>query len=392
MQLLTAGTVLPGPADERITDGAVLLDGDTIVAVGSRAAVEPHVAADVRRREFGPKAAIVPGLINAHVHLAFDASPTWLANLQALDDQQLLVDMAERAQDALRAGVTTVRDLGDRGGMALRLREAIARGDLQGPRLLSAGSPLTLPQGHCWFLGGEVSGQAEIRAQIRRTAEAGADMIKVMASGGQVTPESVPSWESQFSRSELEIIVQEARAAGLAVAAHAHGTESIADSVAAGVSTLEHCSWSTSVGADRRDQVAEEIVDRGIFVCHAVPSPWAPFLDRLGPERTEAAITRVRWMHERGVPLIAGTDAGLTYSEFDLAGGLGYLTELVGIPPAEVLEMATTRCADALGLERVGRLAAGCAADLLIVDGDPHQHLDALQARRRVLRGGQDVA
>ena len=227
MLLLTADTVLPGPEGERIPDGAVLIDGPAILAAGPRAEVERHeAAAGAEHRDF-PGATILPGLINGHAHLVWDASMAMLQHYFDADDQELLLGAAARAQRALRAGVTTLRDLGDRRGLVLRVRDAINGGELTGPRLLGAAAPLTPPKGHCWFFGGEVSGLDEIRAQVRRNASLGADVIKVMASGGETTPESPPSWAEQFTAEELRVVVEEATAAGLPVAAHAHGAQAI---------------------------------------------------------------------------------------------------------------------------------------------------------------------
>lgn len=211
MQLITAATVLPGPAGERIPDGAVLVDGTTVHAVGPRAEVAPLAedaqhAQKIQRADF-PEHTVLPGLLNAHVHLAFDTTADWYANLRDSEDPDLLLGMAGRAQRALAGGVTILRDLGDRNHLAVRLRDAIDAGDLAGPRVLSAGSPITVPDGHCWFLGGEAADERAIRARVAEHAEAGADLVKVMASGGSVTPNSPPMWQSQFGLAELRVLV-----------------------------------------------------------------------------------------------------------------------------------------------------------------------------------------
>jgi imidazolonepropionase-like amidohydrolase len=387
-QLITAGQVLPGPAGERIEDGAVLLDGDTILAVGPRRELEQ---ADIRRRDY-PRHTVLPGLVNCHVHLAFDTSLDPVAALLDTDDVDLMLGMAGRAQQALRCGVTTIRDLGDRGGMAIRLRDAIARGELRGPRIFAAGPPLTIPRGHCWFFGGEVSGEAAIRHQVRHNAAQGADVIKVMASGGHMTPNSPAMWEPQFSTDELRIIVQEAAAVGLPVAAHAHGTESIAAAVEAGVDTVEHCTWMSAegvAGGDRRDDVAKRMAERGIHACLAWSQNWREFIEKVGRERAQRTYGRVRWLDQLGVPLIVGTDAGLPRSMFDgLPTALELYVEL-GFTPDRVLEMATVTSATALGLSgTTGRLAPGMAADLLVVDGDPLADFSALHRLDLVLARG----
>ena len=389
-QLITAGLVLTGPAGQHIDDGAVLIDGDTIIAVGPRAEVEQQVAGTARRRDH-PDSTVPPGLINCHVHLCFDTSTDPVASLWAADDSALLQDMAVRAQQLLHAGVTTARDLGDRGGLTIKLRDAVIRGDTAGPRLVVAGAPLTPPGGHCWFLGGEVDGIGAIRAQVRHNARRGVDVIKVMASGGQLTPDSPAMWESQFSSEQLRVVVEEAAEAGLPVAAHAHGTEAITSAVAAGVTTIEHCTWMGRDSIDRRADVAVDMADRRIYACAASSRNWRTLVEKAGPERAEQIYGRLTWLAELGVPLITGTDAGLPNSVFDDFVGALELYEYLGFTPGRVLEMATVTSAAALGLAgHAGQLRPGYSADLLVVQGDPRAGLGALRNRQLVLARGRD--
>lgn len=151
-----------------------------------------------------------------------------------------MIDHLQRLPDG---GVTTARDLGDRGGLGVDVRDGLETGVIGGPRLLVAGAPLTPPGGHCWLLGGEVDpSPAPLRAAVRARAAQRVDVVKVMASGGQSTAGGAAMWEPQFDRDSLRVIVDEATRRGLPVAAHAHGADSIADAVAAGVTTVEHCS------------------------------------------------------------------------------------------------------------------------------------------------------
>lgn len=392
-QLISADQVLIGPAGQRIVDGAVLVEDETIRAVGPRADLEAQADSNALHHRSAPGGTVLPGLINAHVHLCWDAGFGFLDRYRAADDHEVLLGVAGRAQQALRAGVTTLRDLGDRNGLALRVRDAIDRGDLVGPRVLGSGPPLTPEGGHCWFLGGEVSGPGAIRERVQRNISLGADVIKVMASGGEMTPESAPTWASQFSAEDLTLVVKDAAAEGLPVAAHAHGTRSIAAAVEAGVSTIEHCSWQGEggQGPDLRDDLAREIARHGIAACHAYPPDWRSFEQLVvGEERASAAAERVRWMEQHGIRLIPGTDGGLPTSTFNnYVGALTYYTEKVGFSPERVLELATTEAARALGLRHVGQLVPGYAADLLLVDGDPLEDFGgALREQQLILARG----
>ncbi|MEU6132325.1 amidohydrolase family protein [Saccharopolyspora sp. NPDC047091] len=394
MKLISADRMLPGPAGDCVDDGAVLVDGARIAAVGPREQLRHREHAE---HEHFPGATLLPGLINAHVHLVFDDtapdSATLVERVRTASDDELRAQAAEHARQALRSGVTTLRDCGDRGGITARLRDDIAAGHLPGPRLITTGPPLTVPAGHCWFLGGAAGTDAELREQVRRNARLGVDMIKVMASGGQITPGSAPSWQSQFDRDRLRLVVAEAEHRGLPVAAHAHGTTAIRDAVAAGVHTVEHCSWMTGPGEVHRDAAtAAEMAARGVHACTASSRNWRRIIDSLPPEVADRVYGRLPWLAERGVGLITGTDAGLPSSPFDdLAGALELYVHL-GFTAEHVVEMATTTSAAALGLGEVtGRLAPGLDADLLVVDGDPRTGVAALGAVRAVLARGAAV-
>lgn len=386
---ISVGQLLPGRSGERIADGAVLVDAGQIVAVGTRAEVEPAVPATAARMDF-PGATLLPGLIDCHVHLAFSGGPDTVAAVTESSDDDLLTSMAGRARQLLEIGVTTVRDLGDRGALSVRLRDEIVRGDRRGPRIVAATAPLTAPGGHCWFLGGEVSGEPAIRELVRRNADNGADVIKVMATGGHLTPDGPSMTDSQFTAADLRAVVDEAHRRGLPVAAHSHGTDGIVAAVDAGVDTIEHCTWLTESGFDARPATAREMVAKGISVCPAVAGSWRGYARRFGQEIADALLDRLRWLDEQGVTLVAGTDAGIPGASFD-----GYVDGLhafahAGFTNPRIIELATVRAAHALRLAgTTGQVAPGLAADLLIVDGDPTTDLDALREVRLVLARGR---
>ncbi|MEU6375861.1 amidohydrolase family protein [Streptomyces sp. NPDC046909] len=386
--LITASRVLTG-SGTYLEDGAVLVEGDSIAAVGPRAQLADRADADGKHLAF-PDATVLPGLIDAHVHLAFDGGGDPVATLAESSDEKLLEDMRQRAEQLLSSGVTTVRDLGDRNGLALRLDEEISRGGTPGPRIVSAGTPATPPGGHCHFLGGEVSGVDQVRDLVRRNLAAGAGVIKAMVTGGGLTKDGPKSWQSQFTPEELQALVDEAHKAGAPVAAHAHGADGIAAAVEAGVDTIEHCTWMTADGFDLRQDVLKRIVEEGIAVCPAVSPHWQMLPRFFGEERAAAMFDLVRQMDEAGVKLVAGTDAGVQRAGFDgLVPALSFYAHL-GLPNSKILDMATADAADALGLGgTTGRIAAGFRADLLVIEGDPLEDLDALRAIRGVIAAGR---
>jgi len=382
-EVLTAPVVVTG--DQALTDGAVVVGDTTVEWVGPALEVPARYAAAKQTHYSG--STIMPGLIDSHVHLGFDGGGNPAARMRAETDEQQLVLMLRNARDLIGVGVTTARDLGGRGYLSLVVRDAIAAGLARGPRLVVAAAPITVTGGHCWFMGGEADSEDDLRRLVRTHHKHGADLIKVMSTGGFMTAGSAP-WYAQFTTRQLAVIVEEARRVDKHVAAHAHGIEGIRRAVQAGVTTLEHCSFVTETNERVFDpSLAAQIADQAIFVCPTV-NVNAPYVADL----TGVMVGQhVKPMYEMGVRLIAGTDAGIDNTpHHQYVGGLEYLATL-GIPAEQVLAMATTRAADALGIgASTGRLAPGYEADVIVVDGDPRADISVLGKLRRVIARGRD--
>ena len=382
-EVLTAPRVMTG--DQTVTDGALVIGEDVLDWVGPAGALPAEYAA-LPRTDY-PGSTIMPGLIDSHVHLAFDGGPNPAARMRSETDEQQLVLMLHSARDLLGVGVTTARDLGARAYLDVVVRDAVAAGLARGPRMVVAARPITVTGGHCWFMGGEADSDDELRRMVRTHHKRGADLIKVMSTGGFMTTGSAP-WYAQFTRAQLAVIVEEAGRVDKPVAAHAHGIEGIHRAVEAGVTTLEHCSFVTETNERRFDEpLAARIAERGIFVCPTI-NVNAPYVAEL----TGIVVgEHLKAMHEMGVRLIAGTDAGIDNTpHHQYVGGLEYLVTL-GFRPADVLAMATTEAAAALGVDAItGRLAPGFDADVIVVDGDPSTDIAALGKLQRVIARGRD--
>ena len=383
-EVLTAARVITG--EQTLADGAVAIGARTVEWAGPAAAVPAQYAAWPRTDY--PDSAILPGLIDSHVHLGFDGGPDPVGRMRAETDAQQLVLMLRSARELLGVGVTTARDLGARSGLDVVVRDAITEGMAPGPRMVVANSPVTVTGGHCWFMGGEADSEDDLRRIVRSHHKHGADLIKVMSTGGFMTGGSAP-WYAQFSVAQLAVVVAEAKRLDKAVAAHAHGLEGIRRAVEAGVTTIEHCSFVTETNERRYDErLADQIAERGIFVCPTI-NVNAPYVAEL---TGRAVGENVMKMRDAGVRIIAGTDSGIdNCPHHQYLGGLQSLVNLLGFQPAEVITMATTEAAAALGLGSVtGRLAPGFDADLIVVDGDPEADIAALGRLRRVIARGRD--
>jgi imidazolonepropionase-like amidohydrolase len=389
-RLYTAGTLLTGVGTEAIRPGGVLVRGTSIIAAG---AIPALLATDHSRSaelvDLGAGATIMPGLVDSHVHLGLDGGPRPAERMQGESEAEQVVLMLRNAVSLLAAGVTTARDLGAKSFLDITVRDAVSRGDAPGPRLVVAGRPLTPKGGHCWFMGGECESPQDLREMIHQHHEMGTDLIKVMSTGGFITSGSAP-WSANFSAGELAMVVKEASSLGMRVAAHAHGREGISRAVTAGVATLEHCSFTGRdgmVGSDFDPALADKIAAAEIYVCPTTN------IHSLLPERAEGVARVIAELHQRGVRIIAGTDAGVdncAHGEYQI--GLEALAK-AGLPASEVLAAATARAARALGVDdRTGSITPGRDADLIAVDGDPLADISAL--RRLILvvaRGAEHV-
>ena len=408
LQIVVADRLFDGKASAVAARGYVAIERDRIHDVGPIAALATRYPDSVPRQDF-PGCTIMPGLIDTHVHLTFSASPVPLRQIEADSDFAMLLRAAANARAALQAGVTTIRDLGSRGRVMYELRSAIAAGIVPGPRVLCSGRPITCPCGHLHFLGGVAQGVEAVTALAREIVEEGADIIKIIATGGNMTAGSDPL-NPQYSPEEMTAIVRVAKDAGLPVTVHARGVVGMRASAAAGVDGIEHGRMEVAPGKWQFDDaLAREMADRGIVVaptmaasframqCQAVGKQVGV---RAGAIPTKLRQENARRLRENGVPVVTGTDAGAALARFEEAIHLE-LELLVGAgwSPLEALQAGTLGAARALRLDKdVGSLEPGKLADLVIVRGDPTRAISdarqverVFQAGRCVVGGGQAV-
>jgi imidazolonepropionase-like amidohydrolase len=385
--VLRAGRVFDG---ERARGAATVVIQDGKISGLDTSGALPPAGAEVL--DFGPGACLLPGLIDAHVHLAFDASADVVTSLAACDDGALLEHMAAAAARALGAGVTTVRDLGDRDYLSLKLRQRFGSAAL--PHIVAAGPPITTGGGHCYFLGGEAEGAAALRAAVAERAGRGCDVVKVMVSGGNLTPGSQPH-ESQYGLGALRVVVDAAHRAGLPAAAHVHGARAVADAVAAGFDTLEHVTFFTAGGVDADPALLDQIAASDVVVSVTAGSiPAGPAPPPAIAQRMAAILANHRRMFRAGATMVPGTDAGASPGKPHdvMPYALRALVEQIGMTPLQALRAATTIAASAIGLgESKGRIAAGADADVLVIRGNPLADIGSITNVQAVFRAGVKV-
>jgi imidazolonepropionase-like amidohydrolase len=396
--LFKNATLIDGTGRKPMERAMLVVEDQHIVFAGrpegwKEAQGTPHQEVDLTGKY------ILPGLIDCHVHIACECFPDSVLN--GPWGWTSLV-MLRHAQNTLAAGITTIRDVGGRHHLEFSLRKAVEAGMFAAPRMSLAGKLLSITStGNEWYEGmyREADGVDEVRKAAREQLKAGADLIKVLATGAVLAPGEKPG-AAQFEMEEIRAAVVEAAKVGKIVAAHAHGIEGIRNAVEAGARTIEH---GTYLNQDPR--VMERMAKEGIFLVPTLKAgfdiiegdkPGIPdWIMEKSKETQEDAMLSLRRAHEMGVPIAMGTDAATPYNfHGENALELEYMSQ-AGLSAMDCIVASTQNAARALGWEnRLGTLEAGKLADLIIVGQDPLKDLKSLANRnniQHVMQGGKFV-
>ncbi len=401
--VIKADRLVDGTGAEPLADPYVVVDGDKIVGVYQGEVPAGIVPAGTETLDYSG-CTLLPGLIDAHVHLNLPGDGTSFEETILEDDGVLVASAANAARIALEAGITTVRDTGARRSTTFNLRRALRLGYGKGPRMLLVGQPVTITGGHTWYLGGEADGVDGVRLKVRELCKLGADWIKVMGSGGGTL--NTISHKPSYSRAELMAIADEAHRMQRRVTVHTLNAEALDNAIAAGVDGIEHASFLID---DRQNQqfapeVAERLAQAGIPVTTTLAvghdcvntmsaKPTLDPVERVFLDRwevmNEANLSQFTKLREIGVQFIAGTDAGWRFTKFDSLPDEIWLMTQGGCSAVEAVHAATGKSADVLGIgDLTGRVRVGLAADLLAVAGDPLGDLRGLRDVRLVVQDG----
>lgn len=394
---IRAGRVIDVAGGKVVSDQVILIRGGRIESVGAAASVT--IPADAKVVDLSAHT-ILPGLIDTHTHLTSDPTlPPYYG--YGISHPRLALKAAANARATLLAGVTTVRDVGAAGFADIALRDAIKDGDVPGPRVLASGPALGITGGHCDdnMLAPEFDHQAEgvadgvdaVRRVVRRNIKYGADLIKYCGTGG-VFSKGTKVGAQQFTQNEMNAIVEEAHMHGRRVAVHAHGADGIKAAVRAGADTIEHASLIDDEGL----QLAKKA---GTYLSMDIYN--SEYTQTEGPKRGEleeflrkdrevAEIQRENFRKavKAGIKLIMGTDTGV-HRHGDSPKQLAFMVRY-GMTPMQAIQAATINGADALGLKgETGDIAAGHAADIVAVKGDPIADIRLLESVEFVMKGGE---
>jgi imidazolonepropionase-like amidohydrolase len=344
-------------------------------------------------------ATCLPGLVDVHTHLTGDPTGNGYQALGISVPREAITG-AKNARVTVRAGFTTVRNVGASGYTDVALRDGINAGEIEGPRMLVSGPPLGITGGHCdnnllpfefhHVAEGVADGPWAARAKVRETIKYGADLIKICASGGVLSKGDQPG-TPQYTLEEMQAIAEEAHKLGRKVAAHAHGTQSIKDAIRAGIDSIEHSSLIDDEGIALAKQHATylvfDIYNDDFILQEGAKAGMLP--ESIEKEKKIGRLQRenFRRAFQAGARMAFGTDAGV-YPHGDNARQFAKMVEW-GMKPIDAIQAATLHAADLLGWSgKVGSLQPGGYADVIGVSGDPLADVRVLESVKFVMKGG----
>ena len=406
--IIQADRLIDGMGGPPQTDMAMVIEGGVISSVVPAANLEYD--ADSSQVLHFPGATLLPGLIDCHTHTNMAGRGRSGEEASSDGDDLMLLRSARNARTALHSGVTTMCDNGAWHNTGLSLKRGIEEGEVEGPNLLACGRPVTVTGGHLWFMGGEADGVDGVRKATRGLIKEGADFIKVIATGGS-TLTSYP-YRPAFRVDELKAIGAEAHNQGRFVGAHCRSNQGMRNVLEAGFEVIYHAFFMDEEAEASYDaDIVGRIVQQGVWVnptMHIGRSGiWALEAKRdagrltleeevklsAGYEHRKARLEQCARMVDAGVRLIAGSDCGWGSYPF---GQLAYEIECMvdgGLSPMQGIQSATSQAAQALGIgDRVGVLAPGKKADLLVVEGDPSENILDLMKVQAVFKDGKRVS
>ncbi len=396
--VLTGATLIDGNGGAPVPDAALLVEGERIAWVGPAADL-PAEAQSVEQIDVSGKW-LMPGIIDAHIHICYNGEESTFALLEKPRDD-LVLEAVEICERTLSQGVTTIRDVGGEQYIEMSLRKAIDRGFIRGPRMKLSGRVISMTGGHAHFIAREADGPHEMRKAAREQIKAGADLVKLMATGGSATP-GQDIHASQLTVEEIAAVTEVAHMMGRTVAAHCHGTGGIRNCMLGGVDSIEHGTYLDEETADMMvERGAQLVLTVGVGNPDLESYPLSPVQQADAARRKpmiEQGVKQIRQTialaRSKGVFIGCGTDAGgnpLAPHQFAMARELELLVEN-DLTAMEAITIGTRNNARILRWEdEIGTLEAGKYADLLLLEADPLQDIRNLRRIAAVYKGGEKV-
>lgn len=365
----------------------LLVEGDRIAAIETDIAQQADQVIDAAGKY------ILPGIIDCHVHLSMNGGPHPMADLGKCREAEAVLVAMESAEELVRSGITTARDCGGIDRETVLVRDAIKAGRIQGPRVVACVGAIRIIGGH--FYGTEIAGADEARRAARDYIRKGAQYIKLMATAGLGKIGEQPG-VAELDVDEMAAAIHEGQKHGMASAAHCHSKEGMMNALAAGVTTLEHCTFLD-------EEVVDKIIEQDVFMVPTF-SPYcqmtrygkergvSPYMCQMSREICEYKNKTFPLAYQKGVKIAFGRDAGAPL----VRHGEYYIEmldmEAAGMCRTDIIISATETAAQALQLENeTGSLTVGKCADILMLDANPLDDLRNFRKVNTVIAAGRIV-
>lgn len=381
-------TLIDGTGKEPVENSYMVVEGEKIVEVGvGEYGGEFDEAIDLAGKY------VMPGLINAHVHVTMEPKGDQSGPLAS--DAVIAMRSARNAKMHLDMGTTFLRDVGGTNNIDLDLRDAINSKLVEGAQFLASAKVVTMTGGHGWSLGREADGADEVRKAVREQLRAGADLIKLMATGGVMT-KGVEPGSPQLGEEELRAGIQEAHKVGAKTATHAQGNTGIKNALRAGIDSVEHAFYLDEEAIDLMLKNGTWLVPTLAAVHLIVVNGKTGAMPEYVVKKAEGAVTdhldSITRAYKAGVKIACGTDSG---TPFNYHGSLPIemvLLKKIGMDNLEILTCATKSSAECVGIEdRYGTIEAGKFADFLVLKENPVENLETVFDIEDVYKLGSKV-
>ena len=389
--LYSGGLVFDGKGN-LLENHGVLVDGERISRIAPIGEFEGYSSEKIDTSG----GTLLPGLIDCHVHLVYCGEADPKTSLLKLGPGQIVMNAFENAQKTIRSGITAIRDLGGRDYLEFAVRDACNSGRQLGPTIMAAGKMICMTGGHGNVFGRIADGPDEVLKAVREQIQAGSDVIKLMATGGVMTPGVNPE-DAHYTEEELRVGVDEGHRFHRTCASHAQGAAGILNAVRAGMDSIEHGFFMTQ-------ECLEAMLEKGTYLVPTLAAINNIYLNRDNgiPAFIVEKTIRVRERHHQSIKMFykaggkiaMGTDAGTPFNiHGDNCQELKFMVEL-GISNSDAMQFSTASAADLMGLTYRGQIEENFYADLLIVSGNPVEDISAVanqENHRSVIKNGSAV-